>query len=164
MTSPDSLVAWLVVAAALGSGLVGGLLLSFSIAVMPALSRQSEPCGISVMQAINVVILNPLFLTLFVGTAAVSLAVIGAAFAGMSDGPRWLLLAGALCYLVGVFGVTIMINVPLNNRLARLTADQRDSWPEWRHYLQRWTWWNHVRSAAAAAGSLALTLAAMGLG
>ena len=46
----------------------------------------------------------------------------------------------------------MVVNVPLNNRLAALDANARDSWPEWRHYLQRWTWWNHVRSAAAAAG------------
>ena len=54
--------------------------------------------------------------------------------------------------------------MPLNNRLAALAADRRDSWPEWRRYLVRWTRWNHVRSAAAALGSLALTLAALRLG
>lgn len=164
MTAPDSLVAGLAVAAALGSGLVGGLLVGFSLAVMPGLSRQSESCGMSVMQAINVVILNPLFLLLFMGTAVVSLALIGVALVAMPNGPRLLLIVGALLYLVGVFGVTTTINVPLNDRLARLDPNQRDSGPEWRHYLERWTWWNHVRSAAAAAGSLTLTLAAMRLG
>lgn len=154
----------LVVAAALGSGLVGGLLFGFSVAVMPALSRQATPCGMAAMQAINVVILNPLFLTLFIGTAVVSLALIGAALAGIADGPRLLLLAGALFYVIGVFGITMRINVPLNNRLAALAPDQRENEAEWRHYLRRWTRWNHVRSAAAVAGSLALTLAAMELG
>ena len=54
-------------------GLVGGLLLAFSVAVMPALARQSGRARHAVMQAINVVILNPLFLTLFMGTAVVAL-------------------------------------------------------------------------------------------
>ena len=164
MTNSDSLVAALTVAAAVGSGLVGGLLFGFSVAVMPALSRQSEACGMSAMQAINVVILNSWFLLLFMGTAVVSFALAAMAVVAMADGPRLLLLGGALLYLVGVFGTTMAINVPLNNRLARLAADRPQSWPLWRHYLQRWTRWNHVRSAAAAAGSLILTLAAMGLG
>jgi uncharacterized membrane protein len=159
MTVPDSLLAWLVIAAALGSGLVGGLLFGFSVAVMPALSRQSDSCGIAVMQAINVVILTPLFLLLFMGTAAVSVALIGAA-AGISEGPRLLVLGGALCYLVGVVGITMTINVPLNNRLAPLDATARESWPSWRAYLRRWTWWNHVRSLAGVLASIALTLAA----
>ena len=73
MMIPDSILSLLTVVGAVGSGLVGGLLFAFSTAVMPALSRQSEACGISAMQAVNVVILNPLFLILFLGTAGVSL-------------------------------------------------------------------------------------------
>ena len=116
------------------------------------------------MQAVNVVILNPLFLILFLGTAGVSLALAVFALTSALEGLGLLLLAGALLYLIGVFGVTMTVNVPLNNRLAALAADRRDSWPEWRRYLERWTRWNHVRSAAAALGSLALTLAALRLG
>jgi uncharacterized membrane protein len=164
MILADNVLAWLVVAGAVGSGLVAGLLFGFSVAVMPGLSRQADGCGMSAMQAINVVILNPLFLLLFMGTAIVSVALIGVAVGAMAGGPRLLLILGALCYLIGVFGVTMTINVPLNNRLARLAADRRESWPAWRHYLQRWTMWNHVRTAAGAAGALTLTLAAMGLG
>jgi uncharacterized membrane protein len=164
MMIPDSILSLLTVVGAVGSGLAGGLLFAFSTAVMPALSRQSDSCGISAMQAVNVVILNPLFLILFLGTAGVSLALAVVALTSAPEGLGLLLLAGALLYLIGVFGVTMTVNVPLNNRLAALAADRRDSWPEWRRYLERWTRWNHVRSAAAALGSLALTLAALRLG
>ena len=86
------------------------------------------------------------------------------ALTGAPEGLGLLLLAGALLYLIGVFGVTMAVNVPLNNRLAALDCEQERQRPEWRHYLQRWTWWNHVRSAAAAVASLAMTLAALRLG
>ena len=144
--------------------MVGGLLLAFSVAVMPALARQPDAHGMRVMQVINVVILNPLFLTLFIGTAFVALGLMGLSWPGGPGEGLALGLVGALLYLIGVFGVTMVVNVPLNNRLAALDANASDSGLEWRHYLQRWTWWNHVRSAAAAMASLAMTLAAVGRG
>lgn len=160
----ETMLITLTVAAAVGSGLVGGLLFGFSVAVMPALARQPDSHGMRVMQDINVVILNPLFLAAFMGTAVVSLGLIAVALAGLADGPGLLLPGGALLYLVGVFGVTMVVNVPLNNRLAPLDPNRREVWPEWRHYLQRWTWWNHVRALAGVVASLALTVAAARLG
>ena len=98
------------------------------------------------------------------GTAVVALALIGSPLAGASSAGLTLRLAGALLYLIGVFGITMAVNVPLNNRLAALDSNGRDSWPQWRHYLERWTWWNHVRALAGALASLALTLSAVRLG
>jgi uncharacterized membrane protein len=164
MSLLDDVLFGLVVACALGSGVVGGLLLAFSVSVMPALARQPDAQGMRVMQDINVVILNPLFLAIFMGTAILSLGLIASPLSGASDQGLALRLAGALLYLVGVFGITMAVNVPLNNRLAALDATGRDSWPPWRHYLQRWTWWNHVRALAGVLASLALTLSAVRLG
>jgi uncharacterized membrane protein len=160
----DDLLFGLVVAAAVGAGTVGGLLFAFSVSVMPALSRQPDASGMRVMQDVNVVILNPLFLTVFMGTAVVALALIASPLAGASGEGLRLRLAGALLYLVGVFGITMTVNVPLNNRLAALDANAPDSWPQWRDYLQRWTWWNHLRAFAGVLASLALTLSAARLG
>ena len=58
--------------AALGCGVMGGLLFAFSNFVMTALSHQPPASGIRTMQAINVYILNPLFFIVFFGTAAAS--------------------------------------------------------------------------------------------
>lgn len=160
----DELLFAVVVATALGAGVIGGLLFAFSLSVMPALARQPEGHGMRVMQDINVVILNPLFLGVFMGTALLSLALVASPFLGVSSDGVVLRLVGAVLYLGGVFGVTMTINVPLNNRLAGLAADQRESWPEWRHYLQRWTRWNHVRALAGVLASLSLMLAAAGFG
>ena len=90
-------------AAVLGCTLMAGLFFAFSVAVMGALARIQPPEGIAAMQSINRVILNPLFLTVFLGTAAVCLLVGAASLWRWHEaGAAWL-LAGALFYFVGTF-------------------------------------------------------------
>ncbi len=155
---PD-FVPLLLVAAATGSGLVAGLLFAFSVAVMPALTRQPDEHGLRVMQTINVVILNPLFLGVFMGTAilAAAIAVVAVVLPGRVH-TAWA-LAGAVLYLAGTFGITMFANVPLNNRLAALDAKDVSSAAVWRMYLARWTRWNHVRTAAGALAAAAWMVA-----
>jgi uncharacterized membrane protein len=69
------------------------------------------------------------------------------------------LLAGSLLYLVGTVGVTMSFNVPLNNALAAVSPDNPEGARLWRHYLARWTAWNHVRTGTALAAATALTIA-----
>ena len=68
------------------------------------------------MQSINIVILNPIFLGVFLGTAIVSLlaALFGVLWQVPGSG---YLLAGAVFYLLGSFLVTMVVNVPLNTAL-----------------------------------------------
>jgi uncharacterized membrane protein len=49
-------------------------------------------------------------------------------------------------------------NVPLNNRLAKLTPDSAEGATLWSHYLKAWTQWNHARTVACigATGSFIL--------
>lgn len=64
---------------ALGSGLLGGLYLAFSVAVLPALRRRPAAEAEAVMRAVNGAILNPVFGVLFGGTglaATSALAVV----------------------------------------------------------------------------------------
>ena len=97
--------------AMLGSALVGGIFFTFSSFVMKALARVPSAEGIGAMQSINVVVLNPSFLGLFIGTAVVSLGAGGLAFAGWGRPFAPFFLGGALFYLVGTFLVTGMGNV-----------------------------------------------------
>ncbi len=99
---------------ALGAALVAGIFFAFSAFVMRALGRLPPAGGIAAMQSINVAVLNPVFFAAFFGTAVLSLALAVAALVGWSL-PS--LLAGSLLYLVGTIAVTIVFNVPLNNRL-----------------------------------------------
>jgi uncharacterized membrane protein len=136
----------LTIAAALGSGLAAGFFFAFSNTVMAALGRVPAPEGIRAMQTINVVVINPVFMTVLFGTAAVSAATIVAALASWDSSYGPYLLGGGALYLLGVIGVTMAFNVPRNNALARLDPAEGESY--WRRYLSEWTAWNHVRTIA----------------
>jgi uncharacterized membrane protein len=151
MPTPDlaATVATLLAAlAAIGALLVGGVFFAFSSFVMKALARVPPPAGIGAMQAINVVVLNPGFLGVFLGTAPVAIAA--ALFAWPGPG-RAVTVVGALLYVVGTVGVTVRCNVPRNDALATLDAAAPASATAWHRYVVTWTRWNHVRTAAAAA-------------
>jgi len=144
----DELLILLIVLCALGSGAMGGVFFAFSNFVMPALARLAPAEGIHAMQAINVTVLNRLFLGAFMGTGLLSLAtIVGALLNWDGAGSLCAVLAGAT-YVLGCILVTLRGNVPLNNALMRVT--QADTLGEaiWSNYLRDWTRWNTVRTIA----------------
>jgi uncharacterized membrane protein len=144
---------------ALGCGLIAGVFFAFSSFIMNALARLPTKAGIAAMQSINVAVINPLFLGVFVGTAAACLLVMIFALARWpSPGAIWLLVGGGL-YLVGSFLVTVVFNIPMNNALAAVESSDADGASQWTRYLTNWTAWNHVRAAAALAAAAALSIA-----
>jgi uncharacterized membrane protein len=149
----------LVVAAIVGAGLMAGLLFAFSSFVMRALTQLPAEYGMRAMQRINVEIINPLFLLVFLGTAALCAAVGALAWRALpAPAAGWWLL-GALAYLAGPFAITLLFNVPLNNRLAGAAAERAaEVWPD---YVRRWLGWNHLRTllAVVAVACLAVGLA-----
>ena len=159
MPTLDQLLMGITCAAALGSGLIAGVFFAFSTFVMKALARLPAREGIAAMQAINVVVINPRFLGVFLGTAA--LCVVGAvgALARWNHPGAGCLLLGSALYLLGTFLVTIAFNVPLNNSLAAVSASDPDAPRHWARYVTRWTAWNHVRTLAALAATGALIAA-----
>lgn len=157
-----TLVFLLLLAAALGAGLVAGVFFAFSTFVMKALGRIPEEHGIRAMQSINVVVLNAWFLGVFLGTAALCvLATVIAPFAtsaGEGSVTAWT-LAGCALYLVGTLLVTIVRNVPRNEALAAVDAASSEGALLWADYLVSWTFWNHIRTAAALIAAACFTLA-----
>lgn len=147
--------------ALLGSALVGGIFFAFSSFVMKALARVPSAEGIAAMQSINVVVINPSFLGIFMGTAFVSLGVIALALTRWSHPSAVFFLGAAIVYFLGTFIVTMVGNVPLNDQLAAVSATDRIAVELWGHYLDRWTMWNHVRTAAAMIAALLFTLGLM---
>ncbi|MGY2065498.1 anthrone oxygenase family protein [Blastococcus sp. SYSU DS0619] len=146
----------LVAAAALGSGLVGGAFAVFSLMVMPALAALPAAAGAAAMQSVNRTAIRPAFLALLFGTGVLCLA---AAVIELGGARRPEVLAAAPLYLVGVLGVTVAANVPLNDELARLhpgSTATADRWPGW---VRRWTGWNTVRTLAAATAAVLLIAA-----
>lgn len=150
----DSLIAPLAVMAALGAGLIAGTFFAFSTFVMKALARLAPAQGIAAMQSINIVVLNPLFLGIFMGTAILSLALLGLAVWFWMRDSLWLIVGG-LFYLLGCFLVTVAGNVPLNDRLAPLPPDSPEAARFWQSYLDRWVLLNHLRTVGALASCAA---------
>jgi len=145
--------------AAIGSGLIGGVFYAFSTFVMKALSRRPAAEGMAAMQAINVAVINPLFLGVFLGTAGVCILAAVLAVVRWQAAVSGYALVGAAMYVFGTFGVTMVYNVPLNNALAAADPTDPGSAALWTSYLRRWTMWNHVRTAAATAALIAFVLA-----
>ncbi len=155
----DELIHTLTLVAALGCGIIGGVFFAFSSFVMRAFARLSPAEGMAAMQSVNIVVLNPVFLSVFVGTAAVCAVEGGAAVLRWQEPGSVYRLAGGLLYLLGCFGVTLAFNVPRNEALARVKRSDPDSARLWAGYVSSWTAWNHVRTVAAAAGAAVFCLA-----
>lgn len=143
---------------AIGCGLVAGVFLAFSAGVMSALGRLPASQAITAMQAINVAIINPLFLGVFLGTAvACSFAIVVCLLRWDSPAQFWT-LAGALLYLTGSFLVTMRCNVPRNEKLARVNPGASNAEVVWSEYGSTWTAWNHLRAACSLAAALCFLL------
>ncbi|MDZ7961974.1 MAG: anthrone oxygenase family protein [Aulosira sp. DedQUE10] len=144
---------------ALGCGLIAGVFFAFSSFVMNALTRLQPAQGIAAMQSINITVINPLFMGVFLATAAACIFLcVSSLLQSHQSGATYLLL-GSLLYLVGTFGVTIVCNVPLNEALAKVEPDSTEGANLWASYLANWTIWNHVRTAAALAAAASFTIA-----
>lgn len=143
----------------LGCGLISGFFFAFSILVMRALGNLPPSHGIAAMQSINVVVINPWFLTAFFGTAAMCLFAIVASILRWHDPRAFYWLIGGTFYLAGAILVTGLFNVPRNNALAVLEPSSSDAAKVWADYLSSWTAWNHVRTAAALVAALLFAIA-----
>ena len=109
------------------------------------------------MNSISVTVINPSFMTAFLGTAFLSLLVgVGSFFLWNQPGAKFAFAASAV-YLVGCIGVTMLFNVPLTDKLVSL-ADTPQAAVFWPQYLASWNPWNHVRSIAGVLSAALFTV------
>jgi uncharacterized membrane protein len=144
-----TLVTGLLWLSVVGCGLLAGLYFAFSAFIMTALGRIDQVAGIAAMNAINRVIVQSLFLPVFLGSTLTCLALAILAPFRWDEPGAVMWLAGGLLYIVGMFVVTMVFNVPLNNALAAVQPASGEAAAIWARYLTDWTWWNHVRTIAS---------------
>lgn len=154
-----TLVAGLLWFSALGSGLLAGLYFAFSAFIMTSLGRIDRAAGISAMNMINVEIVRSLFMPLFLGTTLTGALLAGLALLRWGQPGSLPMLLGGLLHVLGMFAVTAVFNVPLNNTLAAVIPSSAESAAVWARYLQDWTLWNHVRTLACTGASALYMLA-----
>jgi uncharacterized membrane protein len=153
-------------AATIAVGLMAGVFVLYSVAIMPGLGRTDDRTFVGAFQQIDTAIINPLFLAMFFGglvlTATAALLHLG----GDTDSVFPWIVAALLLYLFA-FVITVRINVPLNNDIK--AAGSPDRIPDLaavreRFREARWARWNLVRAVATTAslGCLAWALAEYG--
>ena len=103
--------------------LVAGVFLTFSDFVMRSLAATQAAGGIEAMQHINRKVFRTLFMVLLIGMAIVSPLMAAAAFWQVSGPASAWIIAAAVTYVIGTFGVTVVFNVPMNERLDRMAHD-----------------------------------------
>jgi uncharacterized membrane protein len=155
----DRLLTASTLVAALGSGLVAGAFFAFSAFVLGALTRLPPPSGIAAMQSIIIAIRSPLFLAAFFGTAALAALMGVVATLRWSEPGALYLLIGSLLYLNLPFAVTLMKNLPLNNKLGPMKPESADAARFWNEFRAAWGLWNHVRWIGALGAAAAFILA-----
>ena len=141
----EQIIFWGALFCGFATCLLAGVFLAFSDFIMRSLNAASRTAAAEVMQLINRKIYRSVFMLLFMGMVPVSLA----AGAG-----------AAAAYLFGVFGVTALGNVPLNNRLDRMELGGPDAQNFWPNYARPWLRYNHIRTVFCAVTSVCFFRAA----
>lgn len=140
-------------------GLLAGVYFTFSAFAMTAFARTGAPAGIAAMTSINRVILRSLFMPLFVGSSLSSLALAMLGALNWGQPGACAALAGGAIYFGGMFGVTMIFNVPRNNALDASDPQAEAGRALWASYLKEWTAWNHVRTLASTAALVLFVIA-----
>jgi uncharacterized membrane protein len=145
------------VVATLLLGLMAGFFFAFAVDVAPAMAQLDAAHYIATQQAINRVVRNAAFGSVYFGSAV--LTALAAVLAWRSGGKRaaagWLVVW--LVYAVGVFWLTRQVNVPINDALAQWNPAAAPV--DWMAARDRWNSANLVRAWVAGvcfSGALAL--------
>ncbi len=140
--------------------LVAGVFLSFSDFVMRALNGAKTSAGVEVMQVINREVFKSLFMVLLLGWSAISPLLIIYAWLNLAGPVSALVMAGGAVYLVGVFAVSMVFNVPMNQRLDVMEFAGPQAAAYWNTtYMPRWTFWNYLRAISGAISATCFMLA-----
>ncbi len=99
------------------TGLSAGFFYAWAVSVIPGTRRVGDFTYLETMQSINRAILNPAFFLIFFGSLVLLIAYTIQEYQTGRGLSFWLVVAAALFYLIGTFGVTAFGNVPLNEWL-----------------------------------------------
>jgi uncharacterized membrane protein len=117
------------------------------------------------MNAINATVRNAVFAPSFFGPAIAGLLLF-VVYGRDSAAPAWFARAAALAYIIGGFGLTLAVNVPMNEALAAAATPVATAaaFELWTGYSVPWTAWNTARTAFSFISFGLLLMALMGEG
>lgn len=144
------------------SGLMAGLFYAWSISVTPGIAKINDGSYLLAFQSMNRAIINPLFAVVFFGMVVLLPVLSYLSFQTSMSNQFWYILAATILYFVGIMGVTIGGNVPLNNALEALqiesmTPEQMDEFRK--GFESKWNRLNTIRTISSAITFLLLVMA-----
>ena len=126
-----------------------GFFFAWTASVILGTKKVGDFTYLETMQSINREILNPAFFTVFFGSL---ITLFISAILQYSYKPVfWFILASAVIYLIGTFGVTAFGNVPLNNELEALNIKELNitELKNFRnHFESKWNRYHIIRTLA----------------
>jgi uncharacterized membrane protein len=134
------------------SGLIAGLLFSYSCSVNLGLKSLANNEYLKAMQSINLAIQNPFFLISFIGLLLVFPFSTYVLYRAQTATSFYLLHTAMIIYFIGVFGITMFCNVPLNNQLAKFpisSACINDISTMRKNYEKPWNTYHTIRTIAS---------------
>ncbi|MBL4907636.1 MAG: DUF1772 domain-containing protein [Sneathiella sp.] len=145
-------------------GLVSGVFLTFSDFVMRSLDGAKTSAGVEVMQVINREVFRTVFMVLLLSMSALSPFLMGYAYFRIAGPTSALIMIGGALYFAGVFGVSLIFNVPMNNHLDTKGHSSPEAATYWTTiYFPQWTFWNYVRALASAGSAICFLIAGVWL-
>jgi uncharacterized membrane protein len=144
--------------ATLTTGLVAGVFYAYAVSVNLGLAAQPDTDYVAAMQAINERIQNPLFFLTFFGAVLFLISTLAAHSPRPRSGRFWLVALACVLYIGGSFLLTVFVNVPMNEELARVAADAAagELASARAAYEGPWNFWNGVRAVFSILAFLAL--------
>ena len=105
------------------TGIMAGIFFTWSNAVKPGIGKLSDLEYLNALQSMNRVILNGAFLIVFIG-AIIAVALVPLFhFHLYPKNIFWLFICILLIYWIGVFGITVFGNIPLNEILDKTNLE-----------------------------------------
>lgn len=149
------------VAAVVLAGLAAGLFYSWDCSIVGGLGNLPDNQYLAAFQSINRVILNPYFFMSFMGSVILLPIAAWMTYKTGNTAAFYFMLAAAILYVVGVFGVTIGGNVPLNDMVDKFDIANASS--EAIHAMRlkfegQWNYLQHIRTYAAILAFIAAVI------
>ena len=147
----------------LSCSLVGGFTSTYTIVVMPGLSKLNDKDFLRAFQVTDAVIQNkqPLFMSTWIGSIIAMLTTILVSLVSVGLPETWLILIIGVAYLLGVQGITVAIHIPFNNHIQKVKIEELNDENLANKRLKfetKWNFFNYIRTSIAISVSVLMLI------
>jgi len=132
--------------------LATGFILTYAIIVMPGLSKLDDKEFMQAFQVTDRIIQNnqPIFILIWGGSIISVLGTIIISILSLGVLEAWLIIFVSVVYLLGVQGITISIQLPLNKRIQKIDVNSTNSQTlseVRKNFETKWNYFNNIRTS-----------------